>query len=72
MIAISAPIPTTANSTVPKASCIIRIVPIWRRLRRRSMAPRRPVLHDDQWALALVTGIVLVGSIALVVWAVFG
>ncbi len=45
---------------------------MWRRLRRRTMAPRRPVLYEDQWALALVTGLVLVGSIALVVWAVFG
>ena len=45
---------------------------MWRRLRRRSMAPRRPVLFEDQWALAIVTGIVLVASIALVAWAVFG
>jgi hypothetical protein len=45
---------------------------MWRRLRRRTMAPRRPVLYEDQWALALVTAIVLVGSIALVVWAVLG
>jgi hypothetical protein len=36
------------------------------------MAPRRPVLYDDQWALALVTAIVLLGSIALVLWAVLG
>jgi len=36
------------------------------------MAPRRPILFPDQWALALVTGLVLVGSIALVAWAVFG
>jgi hypothetical protein len=45
---------------------------MWRRLRRRTMAPRRPILYEDQWALALVTAIVLIGSIALVVWAVFG
>jgi hypothetical protein len=36
------------------------------------MAPRRPVLFPDQWALALVTGLVLVASIALVLWAFFG
>jgi hypothetical protein len=36
------------------------------------MAPRRPILFPDQWALALVTGLVLVASIALVVWAFFG
>ena len=36
------------------------------------MAPGRPALFPDQWALAIVTALVLVGSIALVVWAVFG
>ena len=45
---------------------------MWRRLRRRTMAPRRPLLFPGQYALALVTAIVLIGSIALVAWAVFG
>jgi hypothetical protein len=36
------------------------------------MAPRRPVLFEGQYALALVTAIVMVGSIALVAWVVFG
>ena len=45
---------------------------MWRRLRRRTMAPRRPVLFPDQYALAIVTGLVLLGSIALVLWATFG
>jgi hypothetical protein len=36
------------------------------------MAPRRPVLFPGQYALALVTGIVLLGSIAFVVWVVLG
>ena len=45
---------------------------MWRRLRRRTMAPRRPVLFEGQYALALVTAIVLVASIALVIWAVLG
>lgn len=36
------------------------------------MAPRRPVLHEGQYALALVTAIVLVGSIAFVLWVAFG
>ena len=43
---------------------------MWRRLRRRTMAPRRPVLFEGQYGLALVTGLVLVGSIALVVFVV--
>ena len=36
------------------------------------MAPRRPVLLEGQYALALVTAIVMVGSIALVAWVVLG
>jgi len=36
------------------------------------MAPRRPLLYADQVPLAVVTGVVLVASIALVAWAVFG
>ena len=45
---------------------------MWRRLRRRTLAPRRPVLYEGQYALALVTAIVLVGSIAFVAWVMFG
>ena len=36
------------------------------------MAPRRPLLFPGQYALALVTAIVLLGSIAFVAWVVFG
>jgi hypothetical protein len=36
------------------------------------MAPRRPALFPDQYALAIVTVLVLIGSIALVLWATFG
>jgi hypothetical protein len=36
------------------------------------MAPRRPLLFEGQYALALVTAIILVGSIALVAWVVLG
>ena len=45
---------------------------MWRRLRRRTMAPRRPLLFEGQYALALVTALMLVGSLVLVGWAVFG
>ena len=41
---------------------------MWRRLRRRTMAPRRPVLFEGQYALVLVTAIVLLGSVAVVLW----
>jgi hypothetical protein len=40
---------------------------MWRRLRRKSLAPRRPVLFEEQYALALVTAIVLIGSLVAVV-----
>ena len=43
---------------------------MWRRFRRRSMAPRRPLLFERQYALALVTAIVVVGSVAVVGWVV--
>lgn len=43
---------------------------MWRRFRRRSMAPRRPLLFERQYTLALVTAIVLVGSVAVVGWVV--
>jgi len=36
------------------------------------MAPRRPVLFPDQYALAIVTAVVLIASIAFVLWAFFG
>jgi hypothetical protein len=28
---------------------------LWRRLRRRTFAPRRPVVFPEQWGLLLVT-----------------
>jgi hypothetical protein len=36
------------------------------------MAPRRPALFPNQYALALVTGLLLLVSVGLVIWAVFG
>jgi hypothetical protein len=42
---------------------------MWRRFRRRSLAPRRPALFTEQWALALVTAIALaVGIAAVALW----
>jgi len=43
---------------------------MWRRFRRKSLAPRRPALFEQQYALALLTAIVLVGSIVAVVLVV--
>jgi hypothetical protein len=45
---------------------------MWRRVRRRTMAPRRPALFPQQYGLALVTAILLLGGLAVVVWFVLG
>jgi hypothetical protein len=36
------------------------------------MAPRRPMLFERQYALALVTALVVVGSVVALWWAVLG
>jgi hypothetical protein len=36
------------------------------------MAPRRPALFPQQYGLALVTAILLVGGLAVVLWLVLG
>jgi hypothetical protein len=43
---------------------------MWRRFRRKTFAPRRPVVFPEQWGLVLVTALVLGGSVALVVYLV--
>jgi hypothetical protein len=45
---------------------------MWRRVRRRTMAPRRPALFPQQYGLALVTAILLLGGLAVVLWFVLG
>ena len=65
-------IPTTAKMTMPKASCIVHHGPMWRRVRRRTMAPRRPALFPGQYGLALVTAILLLAGVAVALWAVLG
>jgi hypothetical protein len=41
---------------------------MWRRVRRRTFAPRRPAIFPDQWGLVLVTAFVLAGGVGLVVY----
>jgi hypothetical protein len=36
------------------------------------MAPRRPALFPQQYGLALVTAILLLGGLALMLWLVLG
>ena len=45
---------------------------MWRRVRRRTMAPRRPALFPQQYGLALVTAILLLGGLVLVLWLALG
>jgi hypothetical protein len=40
---------------------------MWRRLRRKIMAPRRPILFPEQYWLAAVTALVVIGSIVALV-----
>ena len=41
---------------------------MWKRVRRRTFAPRRPAIFPDQWGLVLVTAIVLAGGLGLVAY----
>ena len=45
---------------------------MWRKLRRKTFAPRRPALFPEQYALAALTAVVLVGSIVIVILALKG
>jgi len=40
---------------------------MWRRLRRRTFAPRRPAVFPEQWPLLVVTVAALLAGIAVVV-----
>jgi hypothetical protein len=44
---------------------------MWRRLRSKSMAPRRPAVFPEQWPLVVVTVLAILGSVALAVYAVW-
>jgi len=45
---------------------------MWKRVKRRTFAPRRPAAFPEQWGLVLVTVIALAAGIALVVYALVG
>jgi hypothetical protein len=42
---------------------------MWRRLRRKTMAPRRPAVFPEQWGLVAFTALLLAVGIAFVVVA---
>jgi len=45
---------------------------MWRRLRRKTFAPRRPVVFPEQWGLVLVTAMAIAGGIAIVWYGLHG
>ena len=40
---------------------------MWKRVRRKSFAPRRPAVFPEQWGLVLVVALVVVMGLAAVV-----
>ncbi len=45
---------------------------MWRRLRRRTMAPGRPVLYPDQVGLALLSLAAIAGGVYVVIRTLVG
>ena len=45
---------------------------MWKRLRRRTMAPSRPALYPDQVGLLIFTLLAIGGSVYFLVRVVFG
>ena len=45
---------------------------MWRRFRRRSMAPRRPALYSDQIGLAILSAVAIGLGVYVVVRALVG
>jgi hypothetical protein len=41
---------------------------VWRKLRSRTFAPRRPAVSPDQWPQVIITVAVLLAGVALAVW----
>jgi hypothetical protein len=45
---------------------------MWKKIRRRTMAPSRPALYPDQFGLLLFTVLAILGGIYFLVRVVFG
>jgi hypothetical protein len=45
---------------------------MWRRLRRRTFAPRRPAVFPEQWGLVLVTALAIAFGVVCVVLVLRG
>jgi len=44
---------------------------MWKRLRSKTLAPRRPAVFAEQWPLVVVTLAVILGGIAFVAWGLY-
>jgi hypothetical protein len=44
---------------------------MWRRLRSKSMAPRRPAVFPEQWPLVAVSALAILGGVAWAIHAVW-
>ena len=44
---------------------------MWRKLRGKTMAPRRPAVFAEQWPLVVLTVLAIVGGIAFLVWGLY-
>jgi hypothetical protein len=60
-----------ATRAVPNASTPVQFDRMWKRLRRRTMAPSRPALYPDQVGLLLFTLIAVGIGVYFFVRAVF-
>ena len=43
---------------------------MWKRFRRRSLAPRRPAVFPEQWPLVVLTAIVVIAGVAACIYVV--
>ena len=41
---------------------------MWKRFRRRSFAPRRPAVFPEQWALVVLTAVVVIMGVAACIY----
>jgi hypothetical protein len=44
---------------------------MWSRLRRRTLAPRRPAVFPHQWPLAVLSVAAIIGGVAFALWVVY-
>jgi len=65
-------IDTTITTTARPLSTFPTVFPMWRRLRRRTMAPSRPAVYPDQIGLLILSLAAIAGGIFLVVKVLIG